>query len=431
MKIWLAVWIGKIILFLTHKFRFGGGSAAPGLYALKVYPNLIQDLSRQIKSSVIISGTNGKTTTARMLSHFLATQNRKVIRNLTGSNLERGVASALIQNCNLFGQIKEVDMAIWEADEAAFNQLVPKVKPANIVLLNALRDQLDRYGEVDTIVRKWRETLIKASWQPTVILNGGDPNVIHLQVVKTIKPVIFEVKGHQVRWENYLGLPAKKHQADFVAENIKADGLKGTELTVKYPGGTDVARLNIPGVYHVYDFLAAFSAGYELKIPADEMVSSLEDFKGAFGRVEKIDFRGKEGIVFLIKNPVGASLVFETIFDQIADDDVLLVALNDNFADGTDVSWIWDAQFEVLNSQAGRYKIVCSGTRAEDLAVRLKYAGVNVDRIEVESELEKAQEKAVRQTKGKVFVLPTYTALLGLQKIWTKKGYKDYYWREG
>lgn len=391
MQLILAIFLGKIIAFLVRFLQIGGGSAAPGLYALKIAPNLVEKLIKSIPQNVVITGTNGKTTTARMLAHLAKESGLKVIRNHTGSNLERGIASTLIQGVKLahLQGVQNRHLGIWELDEAAFNSVAPKIKPNIVIFLNVSRDQLDRYGEVDKVVNDWCKTLSKLDPKTTVLINADEPDLAKLKNYFKGKVVGFGKKN---------------------LKNIKLDGLRGSafEITIRYT--LYAIRLPLPGLYHIYDCLAAITCAYHLQIP----VRSLTKFSPAFGRVEKLPF----GYIFLIKNPAGATQVFKTLAPLIKKQDRLLLALNDNLADGTDVSWIWDADFERLQGT-----VFCSGTRADDLAVRLKYAGFDPDLIGVEPDLKKALKQARMGLKGRLFILPTYTALLELQKI-----LKKHYW---
>src|SRR5579884_3800820 len=424
----LAIWLGKLISTLTKIFKIGGGSASPGLYALKIDPNLVNKLACQIPQNVVITGTNGKTTTARLLNHFLDHQKVKVVRNATGSNLERGVASALITQSDWSGKIQAVDLGIWELDEAAFNRTVFSLRPNLVVFLNAYRDQLDRYGEVDTIVNRWRQALAKIDWNPTVLVNGGDSHTFSLMDEAKAEVYEFRVKDHTL-WTEGAGYQSKRsHQDDFLVRDVKNLGLKGTEFTLE-DGKTSKVNFPLPGIYHIYDFLAAYGAYFLLNMPVDNLQEMIEGYIPAFGRMEKISIKGQEAFIFLIKNPAGATQVFETLAPELKADDQLLIALNDNFADGTDVSWIWDAQFESITGQVSSIKVICSGSRAKDLAVRLKYAGVDSSNLVVEEDLDKAL-KLAQKAEGRIFILPTYTALLELQKLLTKLKVKKEYWKE-
>lgn len=431
-----AILLGKSIHKLTRNLKIGGGSAAPGLYALKIDPQLIEKLITNIPKNIIITGTNGKTTTARLLSHFAKANGLKVIRNQTGSNLERGIASALIHNTDLAGLMRgtcEVSLGIWEVDEAAFNTVAPKIKPDIIIFLNAFRDQLDRYGEVDTVVKKWQNTLDKLNKKTLVLINGDDGNTIRLKNSFKGQILTFGVKDFKIAGER---IQRTTRILDFEAKIIAQKALEGIEFETILHKKPYKTYLPLPGVYNIYNFLAAFAAGYEMDFSTNSMLSSLKSFSPAFGRVEKFTFKPQgfkpvDGYIFLIKNPTGANQVFKTIVPVLKQEDSLFLALNDNLADGKDVSWIWDADFEQLSLQTkcGNLFFV-SGSRAYDMALRLKYAGFDPANIKVEENLENAFKKAAKGLTGRLFIFPTYTAMLVLQKILTKQGIKKNYWKE-
>ncbi|OGE38230.1 hypothetical protein A3B45_01065 [Candidatus Daviesbacteria bacterium RIFCSPLOWO2_01_FULL_39_12] len=432
MRLIAAIVLGKFIAYLSRKFRIGGGSAAPGLFALRIDPELIERLSKKIPKNIVITGTNGKTTTARMLAHFAKANGLKVIRNHTGSNLERGIASTLIQGVQLThpGGVLNRHLGIWELDEAAFNNVVPKLNPDIVVFLNVFRDQLDRYGEVDSVVKKWSETLRELPKQTLVLVNGDDVNCAKLNAAFKGTVYQFGVKDYKVTGES-IGYKKELEKLECEAINVKLKGLSGSSFSVVIHDKPTPVFLPLPGIYHIYDFLAAFYLGHELGFSTKGMIKSLKNFSPAFGRVEKLDF----GYIFLIKNPAGATQVFETIAPNLKQHDRLLLALNDNIADGTDVSWIWDGDFEELSLRGAKRRgnldsVFVSGTRAYDLAVRLKYAGFDPKSIVVQPELENALKQAKKGLKGNLFILPTYTAMLGLQKILAKSGLKKHYWEE-
>ncbi|MDP3733187.1 MAG: MurT ligase domain-containing protein [Candidatus Daviesbacteria bacterium] len=399
MRLFLAILLGKIIIKLTRLLKLGGGSAAPGLYALKIDPELVEKLAKKIPTNIIITGTNGKTTTARMLAHLAKEAGQKVIGNHTGSNLERGIASVLISNYTLYAI--RYTLGIWELDESAFNSVVPKIKPDIIIFLNVSRDQLDRYGEVDKVVNYWCKTLSRLNPKTTILINADEPDLAKL-------------KDHFKGKVEEFG---KKN-----LKNVKLNGLAGSSFELSIVNCQLSINLPLPGMYHIYDALAAITCALRLNLP----VNKLTNFQPAFGRFEKLPF----GYIFLIKNPAGATQVFETIAPQIKPADRLLLALHDNIADGRDVSWIWDASFEEFSIFNFQFSIFCSGTRAYDLAVRLKYAGFDPRQIIIEPDLKKALKEARTGLKGKLFILPTYTAMLELQRILTKQGLKNHYWEE-
>ncbi|MBI2022613.1 DUF1727 domain-containing protein [Candidatus Daviesbacteria bacterium] len=428
MKLILAIWLGKLIFFLTRLLRIGGGSAAPGLYALKIQPGLIKQLSSQIPQNIVITGTNGKTTTARILDSLVKSQNLKTIRNSTGSNLERGIASALIKHSTILGRLKKTDLSIWELDEAAFNKAVFDLKPQIIIFLNAFRDQLDRYGEVDAVVKKWQETLEKINWNPKIIVNGSDANTTLLSKAKNKDISVF--KGLNIGTYGEKAQKNLRSKADFEVKIASDKGLMGLEVELSYNGESLKIDFPVPGKYHAFDLTAAIAAYYFLNLSLEGISDTLKSYSPAFGRVEKTNIgQGKEAFIFLIKNPAGASLVFQTLAKVIKKNDKVLIALNDNFADGTDVSWIWDAQFELLNKISPR-EIICSGKRAEDLALRLKYGGFELKNLEIEPDLMQAFKMGKSGLEGSLFILPTYTAMLKVQEILVSEGHKSHYWRE-
>lgn len=434
MRILLSIWFGKIILNLTKLFNLGGGSAAPGLYAQKIFPGLIEELTKQVPVNIVITGTNGKTTTSRMISHFAKAGNIKVLRNSTGSNLERGITSSLIASSNLFGQIKDIDLAVWELDEAAFNSVCPKISPQIVVFLNLFRDQLDRYGEIDAVYKKWCQTLDKVDSDCLILLNGDDNHVSTLSKAFKGSSQKFGVKDYKIKGETITSVK-ELETLDYEATKVKINNLESTtfQLTINHEPLT--INLPLPGIYHIYDFLAAFATACQLKILPETILNSLKNYTPAFGRFEKFTLQSSklqniEGYIFLIKNPAGTNEVLNTLKAQILTNDTLLIALNDNFADGTDVSWIWDVNFELLTIHYKPLTIICSGTRAYDLAVRLKYAGISTKNIEVIPRLDMAFKASKQGLKGHIYILPTYTAMLELQAILVREGIKQPYWEE-
>lgn len=442
MSLLLAIFSAKLIYFFSRFFKIGGGSAAPGLFALKIEPDLVEKLARGIPKNIIITGTNGKTTTARLIAHFAKQSSLRVIRNHTGSNLERGIASTLTSNFDLRTSLFHSDLGIWELDEAAFNVVAPKIKPGMIVFLNVFRDQLDRYGEIDSVVKNWCQTLKDLDKNTLVLVNGDDSNTKSLRNCFKGRVEMFGVKDYKIVGESIEYLK-EKESLDFEAINVRPKGLEGSSFYLQSSTFNLPVILPIPGIYHIYDAIAALACAYHLNLPVKELANWLINFSPAFGRVEKFQFTPRgwrhklQCFIFLIKNPAGATQVFETIAPDFRKDDRLLVALNDNLADGTDVSWIWDAEFEKLKVKSARFankarrvkgKVVCSGIRAQDLAVRFKYAGFDPNNITVENGLKKAFKEALAGLKGRLFILPTYTAMLELQSILARMGIKRHYW---
>lgn len=426
MKHLAAILVGKSIFKAARLLKLGGGNAAPGLYGLKLDPNLVEKLISKKAKNIIVTGTNGKTTTSKLISHFLnAASEDKLLKNSSGSNLERGIASYLINSASLSGKT-HYDFGVWELDEFAFNSAAPKIKPNVIILLNAFRDQLDRYGEVDTVVNRWKDTLSKLSKDTILIINQDDGNLS--KAIKDFEGKIIKIgiKGEKITGESKSKIEG---QPDYEAEILKSSDLNGTDVRVTFNGDTHNFTIPLPGIFNVYNFLAALALSHNLNLDLKKIENSLKDFKPSFGRNEKFEIQGKKANIFLIKNPVGATQVLSTILPHMSPKDSLLIALNDNFADGKDVSWIWDIEMERLKIQDLGFKIFVSGSRAYDMALRLKYAGVEESNMEVNQNLEIQLEVAAKATESNIIILPTYTALLELQKILVQKGIKKEYWK--
>lgn len=421
-RLLLAVIAGKMTEFFIRTFTQSGASAAPGLVALFIDPQLISKLSKHIPNNIVITGTNGKTTTSNMIAHILLQNDIRIIRNGTGSNLSRGIASSLINQSSWTGKLSNAQIGVWEADEAAFVDIVSQIKPKHIILLNLFRDQLDRYGEINTILEKWKKTLEKATWKKALYINGDDGHLeafksntaTEIQTFGILKtPIDFEKKSNNTHF-------------DIKAQILSSD-INTTEIVFGHKGFGKKILLPIVGIYNIYNFLAAYLIVDEFKISPEKVVDSLISFKPVFGRMEKIQMRNWNGLIALIKNPMGTTQVLETIKPMIRKSDILVIMLNDNIADGTDVSWIWDAQFEKISQDF--FEIYVTGSRRFDMALRLVYAGINKSSIQVTNTINMTITKIIENPKGgRVFILPTYTALLELQEYLKKNNYKNMYW---
>jgi len=453
----LAILTGKLIAFLV-KLAGGGATAAPGLIALKIDPNLVKKLSKKIKyGAIIISGTNGKTTTARLASDFLSSK-FKTAHNRQGSNLLRGIASTLISLSSVTGKIR-ANLGLWEVDEATVPEAIKNTHPKIICLLNLFRDQLDRYGEVDTIRTKWQKALSELSKDTVLILNADDPGISILANFFAGKVVFFGVNDQK------LDLPEITHVADIKHCLNCESGLKYTTLLSAHMGhyrcpncnfkrpnpliraknlkfksdfSTEAdftihsslfsiprkyalvftLHYNLPGLYNVYNLLAAVTIGNISKIDHAIFKEKIEKFSAAFGRFQKIKVGKKEIVIFLIKNPTGANEVIRIIAQK--DKVHLLTILNDNIADGKDVSWIWDTNWEVLAKKIKKASV--SGTRSWDLATRFKYAEIELSKNNVYKNISYSIQKSIENldNKNTLLILPTYTALLEVQKTLAK-----------
>ncbi len=416
-------------------------TSLPGMVATKIDNSFLHNISGYSKKEIItVTGTNGKTTTSGILAAILKSSGASVVHNQKGANMPQGIASALASGVSLF---KKSDYFVLENDEAYLSKIYDDIKADYLVVTNLFRDQLDRYGELETTARKIR-TAIDKNPNLKVVLNADDPMLHSLYTKNTltygfedINMVDINPETHSAKENVYCqcSLPLNYTKSFYahighyycscgysrkvpdVAASAKVYKDKA-ELTVKYDGKSYTFIVNIPGLYNVYNALAAIAMGLLLKISPDKIQNALDRFQSVFGRAERIEVKGKPVFIQLIKNPVGASEVIRTISNN--NKSGLLIAINDEYADGRDVSWLWDTDFEALASYENT--IYVSGKRAYDMALRLKYAGFNENNIKVIQDVKAAVIGALESLPENqtLNILPTYTALLYMQEFLKK-----------
>jgi UDP-N-acetylmuramyl tripeptide synthase len=433
----------------------GGGTSLPGKVLIRLEPDAIGQLSSRLaRGSVVISATNGKTTTAAMVASVLGRAGVPVVHNRAGANMAGGVASALLAAARPGGGIAG-ELGLFEVDEFWLDRVAPQLDPRAILLGNLFRDQLDRYGELDTIADRWAAVAAGASGA-RLVLNADDPliadlgrdasNVTYFGVddPSVAVPEMQHASDskhcrrcgaayvYDVVYMGHLGVyrcPScgrERPAPSVAAERIVLDGTRGSSFELVTGVGRVGVELPLPGLYNVYNALGAAALCLELAVPLETVVAGLHDVRAAFGRAERIAIGDVEVQVLLIKNPAGANEILRTLVLERAELDLLAV-LNDRVADGRDVSWVWDADFEVLAPRVRR--VTCAGTRAAELAVRLKYAGVPVDRLHVVPDVAGALDSAVSHAaSGRLYVLPTYTALLELRGELAARGQAVPFW---
>jgi lipid II isoglutaminyl synthase (glutamine-hydrolysing) len=440
----------------SRSSRRGGGTTLPGRFLLRVQPDALRRLGAGLGGgTTLISATNGKTTTAGMIAAALASAGRRPVHNRAGSNMSWGVATALLE--------QRGEEGLFEVDEAWLSQVAEQLDPRLIVLGNLFRDQLDRYGELEALAEDWAKTVAARTGRTRFVLNADDPAIADLgrdeaggeregvtyfgledrSQALPERQHAFDAHhcrrcGHPYSYERAFvghlghyscpGCDARRPTPAVAATAIELRGMDGSRVTLRTPVGELVLELPLPGLYNVYNALATVAASLELGIEAAQIASALAEMRAAFGRVETIDVAGKPLSILLIKNPAGANEVLRTLrleADEAGLD--LWIALNDRIADGRDVSWVWDADFELLGGAVRR--VVCAGTRAAEMAVRLKYAGWPVERIAVEPRIEASLDRAIDEAPRRVFALPTYTALLELRTLLADRGLAEEFWR--
>jgi lipid II isoglutaminyl synthase (glutamine-hydrolysing) len=434
----------------------GGGTTAPGRLLLRLEPDAIARLgSRLSGGTTLVSATNGKTTTAGMLAAVLSADGRTPVHNRAGSNMTWGIATALLEQRGREG--------LFEVDEAWLPEVARRLDPSLVVLGNLFRDQLDRYGEIETLADGWAETVGARTGRTRFALNADDPLVADLgrdaegerregvvyfgvddasQALPELQHA-FDAKhcrrcGHAYAYERafvgHLGhyscpnCGAARPEPDVAATQIELRGMRGSVVAVRTPGGELRLELPLPGLYNVYNALAAIAGGLQLGIAPERITAALSGMRAAFGRVETVEVGAKSVSILLVKNPAGANEVLRTLRLEAGDSDLdLWIALNDGIADGRDVSWIWDADFELLAGAVRR--VTCAGTRAPEMALRLKYAGWPEGAIAVEPGIESSLDAALAGAPRRLFALPTYTALLELHRVLSSRGLAREFWR--
>jgi lipid II isoglutaminyl synthase (glutamine-hydrolysing) len=436
--------LARLLRAASRRLGRTGGTTAPGRVLLRLSPDALERMAAQLERAVLVSATNGKTTTSAMVAATLQGGGRPVVHNRAGSNMSWGVATALLDAGREPGQI-----GLFEVDEAWLPSVARAVRPQTYLLANLFRDQLDRYGELELLADRWAELVAEQAGGARFVLNADDPLVAdlgrsHQEVVyfglSDDSQALPELQhaadskhcrncGAAYAYEAvYLGHLGRyrcprcgrtRPEPEVLATRVRLEGMSGSLVELSTPRGELSLRLPLPGLYNVYNAVAATATALELGVPLDEVRAALEGFGGAFGRVETIPVDGRPVSILLVKNPTGANEVLRTLTLEDGELD-LWIALNDGIADGRDVSWVWDADFELL---AGRVRrVTCSGTRAEEIALRLKYAGVEAEPA-VDGDLGRSLDAAVRQGDGRpLYALPTYTALLELRDLLARRG---------
>jgi UDP-N-acetylmuramyl tripeptide synthase len=418
-----------------------GGTSLPGKVLLSLDPRAVERLAAGLPHGcAVISATNGKTTTAAMSAAILDGAGERLVHNRSGANMAGGVAATLLS--------EHGDLGLFEVDEFWLDGLVEQLRPRVLLLGNLLRDQLDRYGELETIAARWQEVASSPS-VGRLVLNADDPTIADLGRARE-DALYFGVEDDGVALvqmqhasdathcrrcgapytydAHYLGhlgryhcdnCGARRPQPQVAARAIELDGVRGSRFELDLLGERHSVALPLPGLYNIYNALAAAALATALGVGGAEIVAGLQRTQAAFGRAETVEVSGRDVSIMLVKNPAGANEVLRTLALEPGEHDVLAI-LNDRVADGRDVSWIWDADFELLAPAVRR--VTCTGTRAPEMALRLKYAGVPAERIEVRDALGEALDSALDGDAGVLFALPTYTAMLELRELLVERG---------
>jgi UDP-N-acetylmuramyl tripeptide synthase len=437
---------------LSRLARRGGGTTFPGKLLTYLDPTAIERLAARLpRGTALVSATNGKTTTTAMVAKILEGKVR-LAHNAAGANLLSGVASTLLA-------AEDAELGLLEVDEAALPDIARRVRPQALCLGNLFRDQLDRYGELELVAERWRGAVEALGDDAWLVVNGDDPQVGDLTRGRR-RSVVFGMDDprqaapelqhaadskwclrcgtpyeYAAAYVGHLGdyrCPACGHarpRLDLRAREVELHGLDGVSFDLVDEAGPMRIQLRLPGLYNVYNALAAAALARVLGATREEIGDGLTHFRAAFGRFERLQLGDKNALVLLVKNPAGANEVVRTLVIG-GPPRVAVIALNDGIADGRDVSWIWDVDFEPLLERLDR--IVATGDRAAELALRCKYAGVSEEAVEVIPELGRGLDRGLELTPrgGELMVIPTYTAMLELRRIVTERGFARPYWEQ-
>ncbi len=453
---------------LTRGIRLagrGGGTAFPGLVATRIDPCLLDKLAARLPSgAIVVAGTNGKTTTTRMISEMLTRQGLRVVHNRSGSNLVRGISAAFAEQMGLTGS--DGDIAVIEADENAFPEVVRRTQPRLILLLNLFRDQLDRYGELETIAASWRPVVEQLDPETILVVNADDPNLAALAANTPATVVTFglEIQGYDLPelphaadaaicrvCESRLGYDAiylshlgafrcptcgnRRPDLDFSIRTLSLEHapMQHFALLQHETGDLQEYQLTVPGLYNIYNALAAITTARTLGVTTRPINETLATFQPAFGRLEQISYHGLEMTLALAKNPVGFNEIIRMLgSNNLAD--TIVIAINDLDADGRDVSWLWDVDFEILADSLDAM-IITAGIRGLDMAVRMKYAGLDRDRLDT-SVADRPFKDVLKYLSNRlpagnrIFILLTYTAMLQMRAALSEQGAAVDFWEQ-
>lgn len=441
----IAIWLGRLVAVIC---RLSGreGTSLPGYVALKVDPGLLEKLSRHLDRIIIVTGTNGKTTTANLLARILSGQGLQVIHNSEGANMPAGIATALIKSW-VQGQRGKAMVAVLEVDEGSLGLILRQMPADLVVVTNLLRDQLDRYHELEQLAQAMKRALDQVPGaglllnadDPLVTLLGRGRNKVYyfgLERNPYSRTTTQEVQeGHicptcqaplEFSYYHYSHLGDyrcprcawRRPAPDFQAEDLVWED-KGCSFTVVYSGGRLDLTTPLPGIYNCYNLLAAASAGLILGVNPQVIVEEVKIFRPGQGRIEGFFLAGKRGILLLIKNPTGLSEALRTAAGE--NPAAYVLAINDLAADGRDVSWLWDADLEPLLT-ASYSHVICSGLRAWDMAVCLKYNGIDPGAIKIVPDQEASIQELLQEPVENIFILCTYTNLAVYRRLLLRMG---------
>ncbi len=458
-----AISAGKLAGASGRFFHIGGGTSLPGMIARRIDPNVLKSVVGASKAKkIVITGSNGKTTTARMTAAIADASGRRVSQNRTGSNLLQGVTSVAVNFADIFGRL-DSDVLLFEIDEATIPLAVPEIQPDVVVITNIFRDQLDRYGEMYAVARALNTMLENLPESATILLNGNDPQVANFGENAKAKRLFFGLETtevgtplpeqsadiircihcnsdfvYEVAYMSHLGLyrcpdcgyTLPKLDIAVTSVALASDGEGPSHMKLRTPQGEIKLEIPLPGLHNVYNAAAAIGATMAVGFPMDKVQAGLSKIRTAFGRLEKIQADDKTIYLSFVKNPTSFNLILRLIAQHPGKKHVLL-AMSHTVVDGEDFAWLWDVDLEE-EIAAAILDAVCTGNKPEELAIRLKYAEVPVEKIFIIPDREAALDAALKNVEpgGTLYILSGYTPTHELRRIMQKRGWVKHFWEE-
>lgn len=458
----LAITAGKLVGASGRILGVGGGTSLPGMVARRIDPDVLKAvMNGSAAKKIVITGSNGKTTTSRMIAEMAKESGNRLSHNRSGSNLLQGVTSVAVNFATVFGRL-ESDVLVFEIDEGTMQHVIPEIQPDVVVITNIFRDQLDRFGELYAVARSLDKVLEGLPETSTIVLNGNDPQVANFGQNARARRVFFglntteigtpvpdqsadvircihcqEDLEYKVAYLSHLGLYRCPNcgytlpPLDIAATSVKlaSDGKGPTRVTLSTPEGELAIEIPLPGVHNVYNAAAAVGAALAAGFPRQKLPPALAKLQPAFGRLEEIQAGDQTIYLAFVKNPTSFNLIMRLIMQHPGQKHLLLAASH-TVVDGEDFSWLWDLELEEMAPDV--VDAICSGNKPEELAMRLKYAEVSTEHIRVIEDREQALDAALKNAGpgGTLYVLATYSPTQELRRIMQKRGWVKHFWEE-
>jgi UDP-N-acetylmuramyl tripeptide synthase len=458
----LAISAGKLVGASGRILGIGGGTSLPGMVARRIDPDVLKAvMTSSAAKKIVITGSNGKTTTSRMIAEMAKESGNRLSHNRSGSNLLQGVTSVAVNFANIFGHLTS-DVLVFEIDEGTMQHVIPEIQPDVVVITNIFRDQLDRFGELYAVARGLDKVLEGLPETSTIVLNGNDPQVANFGLNARAKRLFFglntdevgtpvpdssadvircihcqEDLEYKVAYLSHLGLYRCPNcgytlpPLDIAATSVHLapDGKGPTQAILSTPQGEMEISIPLPGIHNVYNAAAAVGAALAAGFPKEKLPGALSRLQPAFGRLEEIKAGEQTIYLAFVKNPTSFNLIMRLIMQHPGEKHVLLAASH-TVVDGEDFSWLWDIELEEMAPSV--VDAICSGNKPEELAMRLKYAEVPSERIRMISDREQALDAALQNAGpgGTLYILATYSPTQELRRIMQKRGWVKHFWEE-